>query len=139
MAALTCTAANVAPSPGATRIAGHLAGVAITAGQTIYLDPATNTWKLGNSATALGAAIPQAIAGNTAGVGQVVDAIVKDDDFTHGLTGVVACDTLWQHPSNGAITLTAADNVSTNFVTLVGIAKSATKARINFLAAGVAK
>lgn len=137
MAALTQTAANVKPSDKATRISGLKAGASIAAGQPIYLD-ANNAWQLGGCATP-GTAVPVAIAGNTAAVGQMVDAITEDPDFTHGLTGVVAGDNLWSHSTVGAITKTEADLVSTNYVTQLGVCVSATKCKIRILPAGVAK
>lgn len=47
MADLVITAANVAPT-GNTTIKHGIAAVAITAGQAVYLDAATNTYKLGD-------------------------------------------------------------------------------------------
>lgn len=137
MAALTVTAANVKAGPAAVRNTNFNAGAAITAGQSIYLD-SSNLWQLASTATP-GTTVPTAIAASNAAAGQRVDAILSDAAFTHGLTGVVAGDTIWGGSAAGTLTNTPADNVATNYVTIVGIAISATQMKLLPLTSGVAK
>lgn len=136
MAVLTQTPANVAPSTSAIRhvVRNAVAGVAIAAGQGIFLDPATNTWKLADADVGAAAAPLQAVAGNTAGVGQLVDPIIEDGDFTHGLTGVVSGDHVWVFNTAGAWTKTQADLIATWFPYLGMQCKSATKAVLRIVA-----
>lgn len=70
MADLSLTAANIVPGAGAKLTYGT-AGASITAGQTVYLDPADNRYKLAdcdNASATVRAAV--GIAVNTAANGQ---------------------------------------------------------------------
>jgi hypothetical protein len=138
MSANAVTPANVRFSSAAVINQIYNAGVAITAGQSIYLD-ATNLWQLASTATGLGVAVPTAVAAANAAAGQRVVAVLQDPAYTHGLTGVAAGDTIWGSPTSGGFTNTAADNVATNFVTIAGIAISATQMKFQPLTSGVAK
>lgn len=134
MAALAKTAANVKASALATYIFKN-AGVAINAGDDIYVD-ANGLVQLGNN-SAVGT-IATAKAGNTAAVGQPVQVVTADPSFQHGLTGVVAGNTIWQHTAAGSSTVTDADNTPGSFTNILGHAISATMMKLNPLSAGVA-
>lgn len=127
MAALAITAANVLPSAAAVRVGNYNAGVAITAGQAIYLD-SNNLWQLASNAAV--ASQPTAIAANNAAVGQRVDAILSDPALTHGLTGVAAGDTIWGLTA-GNQTKTLADLTAGTFTTMMGVALSATQMKLS--------
>lgn len=82
MADLSITAGNVVPSTTAQKLNGK-AGAAINAGQIVYLDSSTSSYKLadGNDPIKLPAV---GIAGNTAGIGQQVQVITADPNLTIG-------------------------------------------------------
>ncbi len=70
MADLVITAASVLPGSGAKKINGT-AGVAVTAGQVLYLEAATNTLKLAdNDSATAGVRVPVGIALHAAAAGQ---------------------------------------------------------------------
>ncbi len=86
MADLSITPGSVVPSNAAQKLNG-IAGAAISAGQLIYRDTTTSTYKLAdaNDATKLPVA---GIATNTAGIGQQLQYITADPALvigTHGL------------------------------------------------------
>lgn len=137
MAVLVQTAANVKPSAGAIRLIPRPAGAAIAAGQPVYLD-ANGLYQLADSDVALGAADTYAVAGNTAGVGQLVDPVIEDPAFTHGLTGVTAGDTIWSFTTAGTYTKTVGDLAAGVFTTVVMVAFSATQAVLRITRSGVA-
>lgn len=71
MANLTVTAANVQPTTTTTYKTG-IAGAAITAGQSVYLDATTGTIKLADADLSVAAAKGVGIAINNAAAGQPV-------------------------------------------------------------------
>lgn len=85
MADLTITATAVLASAGAQTAEG-IAGVAITAGQAVYIDTGdSNKLKLADANSAA-ASVVAGIALNGAAAGQPVEYVTKDDDFTPGAT-----------------------------------------------------
>jgi hypothetical protein len=75
MADLSITAAQVLPGSDAAspQFAQGIAGAAITAGQALYLDSTTNTYKLAdNDATAAAESVVAGIALHAAGTGQPI-------------------------------------------------------------------
>lgn len=85
---VTVTAANVIPGPNADIITG-VAGATVTAGQIIYLDTASQTWKLADtdlSAAASGANTKIGMAASGAAAGQQFRVILEDDNLTVGGT-----------------------------------------------------
>lgn len=90
MANLPVTAANVLPSANNQGIARGTAGVAITAGQVLYLDNSTPTRLLqlaGANISVSGTPItPVGIAVNSAAAGQPVDYVAVDPNFNPGAT-----------------------------------------------------
>lgn len=139
MAAVSITAGSVIPSSSAVVVEGT-AGAAINAGQLVYIDTAnSNVLKLAdNDASALASTVA-GIARNTAATGQKCFYITQDPALVLGCTMVVG-DTLWSSPTAGGITITAADNVTGCFVTVVGVC-TVVNSTVNFkiLPAGAIK
>lgn len=85
MAAITITAANVAPVAGATIDKTKNAGATITAGQAVYLDTATDTWKLADANLSAAASLVGGISLNGASSGQPL-AVQTGGQITIGAT-----------------------------------------------------
>lgn len=122
---VTITAANLTPGVNAQFRRGT-AGVAITAGQLVYLDVADNTWKLTdcNSATAAARDV-DGIAASTSGAGQPLAVITSDDDLTLG--GTVVNGTIYVASANAGGIAPATDMTTTWRPIVIGVAKSTTK------------
>jgi hypothetical protein len=132
---LTVTAANVVAGAAAVTREG-VAGVTVTAGQTLYRDAADSRWKLAdnNSATAA-ARSPRGIALNGAAAGQPV-LVLTDGPVTIGATltpGVV-----YYLSANAGGIAPVADLATGMYPTIVGIAKSASVLDVKFHESGVA-
>lgn len=129
MADYAITAASVRPSATAT-IRDGTASETITAGAVLYQTTTSNWYGLAraNGATTDNAA---GIALNGASSGQPIKFCTKDADFTHGLTSAAAGDILVLSAGAAGKIAPAADMASTNYVSLVGVCTSATKAKIN--------
>jgi len=79
MADVTVTAANVVPTGSSLRETG-IAGVALTAGKTVYKEAATGQFKLADADHAtLEARIPYGITCNDAAIGQPVTVVTSGD------------------------------------------------------------
>jgi hypothetical protein len=99
MADYTVTVANLLPSAQGVYLQGSsmppipglmpLAGAAITRGQPVYQDPTDNSIKLAdaNGADPLFRAI--GIAANDAGIGQPINVVISDPQFTPGFTAAI--------------------------------------------------
>lgn len=125
---LTVTAASVVPGRRARPVGGNtLAGVSITAGQLLYLDSATGTYKLADADASATTANVVGYAANTAAAGQYVAVIMEDDDFTPGATLSTAAPVYVLSATAGAIAPTA-DITTGYYPAVVMIAKSTTKA-----------
>lgn len=135
MADLTITSASVLAGSGARRVIGT-AGVSVTAGQVVYLDSATATYKLAdnNSATAEVRA-PAGIALHAAASGQPL-AVHTSGPITIGaaLTAGVA---YYLSDTPGGI-CPVADLASGEYPTILGIATSTTVLNVAIQSAGVA-
>lgn len=122
MADLVVTPANVFASADVQR-EEQIAGVAITAGQAVYLDTASGTVKLADS----DGTDPQwrfrGIALNGASVNQPVFIAVADPNFTPGFTAV-AGDDIWLADTAGGVTKTKADLESGDTVVHLGTMKT---------------
>ena len=135
MADLTITAANVIAGSGA-KVSHGVAGESVTAGQVVYADSATNSYKLAdiNSATAavragVGIALHASLAGQPL-------AVLTEGPVTIGaaLTAGVA---YYASGTPGGIR-PVADNVTGDYPVLLGIATSATVLNVEIQRAGVA-
>lgn len=133
MADLTITTTSVVPGGGSVQKPG-VAGVAITAGQAVYLDSATGTLKLAdcNSATAA-ARSPYGIALNGAAAGQPV-TVHQSGPITIGAT-VAAGVTYFLSGTPGGIR-PAADNTTGDYVSIIGIGISTTQIDVKLHEAG---
>ena len=125
MADLAITAANVLKGANAVFQAG-IAGATITAGQPLYLDSNTNTYKLADADASAAAATVVGVSLNGASSGQPVSINFSDDDFTTGGTMTVGAIYIL---SNNAGGVTLASSLTTGwYPNVVYIAKSTTKA-----------
>lgn len=121
MANVTITAANVVADGTATTETG-IAGAAVTQGQAVYKDAATNTFKLSDN-DLTGAKNFYGIALNAAASGQPL-TVAKEGKVTIGGT-LVAGTTYAVSATAGAI-CPQADLTTGNAVLVIGIATSTT-------------
>lgn len=136
MADLTITAANVLPGSNAAIDRGHVAGAAVTAGQTVYLDPTVGKWLLADSNSATAAArTPKGIALNGAALNQPL-AVQTGGDITAGAT-LVAGVAYYQSDTPGGI-CPVADVGTGEYVSLLGLAKSTTVLGLDIESSGTA-
>jgi hypothetical protein len=129
---LSITAANVVPGANAQFREG-VAGVAITAGQLVYLDTTANTWKLTDANLSLAGSDVDGLAANTAGIGQPLKVITADDDLALGAT--TAKGTIYISSGTAGGIAPAADLVTGWYLNVVAIGVSATK--VKFRAEGL--
>lgn len=139
MADIAVNAAAVLASANAVNEKAFNAGAAITAGQLVYLDTTTNTWKLMDAdaaATGNGISDTRGVALCNAANGQPLVVCKEDIDFTPGITmtnGIA----VYASRNAGAVCLVA-DVGSGNYPTIVGIPKSTTKMNLILKAGGTA-
>lgn len=134
MSDLSITAANVLSGAGA-QIAHGVAGAAVTAGQSVYLDTAANSYKLADSNGAAALRTPTGFALNGAAAGQPL-AVQTDGDITIGAT-LTPGATYYQSDTPGGI-CPVADVGSGEYFCIVGVAKSASVLSIGIQPSGVA-
>lgn len=135
MTDISVTAASVLPTSSTTIVRG-IAGATITAGKVLYLEAATNTWKLADNNDA-SAEVRQAkgIALNGASAGQpVAVATAGDVTFNAALTAGIAYYLSDTAGGFGPV----ADVGSGEYVVLIGVAKSTTVLNVNISYPGVA-
>lgn len=137
MADITITAASVVAGAGA-RTENGIAGAAVTAGQIVFLDSATTgKWQLADADAATAAARGQGkigVALNGAALNQPL-AVQTEGPITIGAT-VVAGTAYYLSPTPGGIA-PLADILAGDYVTLVGIATSASVIKLDFQYSGV--
>lgn len=135
MADLAITAASVVAGAGSRRATG-IAGVAVTAGQVVYSDPATGTYKLADSDSATAAArVPAGIALHAAAAGQPL-SVHLEGPLTIG--AAVSTGVGYYLSKNGGGVAPVADLTSGCYPALLGFATSATVIDVKFHQAGVA-
>lgn len=135
MADLTITATSVVAGSGAKTIDGT-AGAAITAGQSVYLDSATDTYKLADCDSATAAVrSPAGIALNGAASGQPL-RVHKSGPVTIGAT-LTAGVAYYLSATPGGI-CPVADLASGDYPVILGIATSTTVLDVRIHEAGVA-
>ena len=137
MADLSITAANCVPVAGSgSGVKWGTSGGTLTAGKTIYLDSATNTWKLADSNDATAAVRqPTALCLTGSSSGQPV-AYVTDGQVTLGAT-MTAGVAYYQSDTPGGI-CPVADVGSGEYPCIIGIAVSTTVIQLGFNYSGVA-
>ena len=132
MADISVTAPNVVMSAAGKYVDGT-AGATITAGQAVYLDSTTNTYKLADSNASAAAADCVGVAVNGAASGQPIRICTEDSDFTPGATlsiSVAASSGIYllSSTAGGIEPLTAlTDLASGDYPAVLFVAKSATK------------
>jgi hypothetical protein len=136
MADITITAASVLASTTAKNNRG-VAGQAITAGQVVYLDGTDNRYKLA-IATSKPTAEALGIATNNAAAGQPLIVAEFDENLSIGGTVVVGTVYVLSAAAAGAIA-PVADLAAGNFVTLLGVAKTAGTIKLLVTRSGIAK
>jgi hypothetical protein len=134
MAVLTITAANVAKG-ARTNTKSGTAGAAITQGQPVYIDAATDTL-FPADADVLASAAVVGIALNAASTGQPV-TYQTSGPITIGAT-VVTGTAYYASTTAGGICLES-DLASGDFATFLGFATSTTVITLDIKASGVAK
>ena len=137
MAALVITAASVVPAANASLSTGT-AGVAVTAGQVVYLDSITGKYLLADADSATPAArVPAGIAVNNAAVNQAL-TIQKGGSITIGAT--VAPGVGYYLSATAGSIAPVGDNTTGVYPTLLGFGISTTVVALvsPFAQAGVA-
>lgn len=123
---VTITSTSVVPGANAQYRYG-VAGAAITAGQLVYLDTTTNTWKLSDANLSAAASDVDGIAINSAANGAPVTIVTQDDDLTLG--GTAAEGTIYILSATAGGIAPAADLTTGWYAVVVALGKSATKVR----------
>ena len=134
MADLIITAANVVKATGSS-IQQGTAGAAVTAGQPVYLDSATSTYKLSdaNSATAAARAV-DGIALHASLTGQPLQ-ILNGGPLTLG--AVLTAGVAYYLSNNAGGICPVADLTAGSYPTILGFATSASVLNVKLNAAGV--
>jgi hypothetical protein len=128
MTDLTITAANVVAGANAVKTHG-IAGVAVTAGQPVYLDSASQKYLLADSNSAtLAARLALGIALNAAALNQPL-SVQKGGDITIGAT-LTAGSPYYLSANAGGI-MPAADLTTGDAVCQLGLAESTTVLGLN--------
>jgi len=135
MAAISITATSVVAGSNAVRDSG-IAGEAVTAGQTIYINSTTNRVMLAdtNSATAE-ARVAKGVALNGAAAEQPV-TYIKEGDLT--VNAVLTKGVGYYLGGAGGAIVPVADLTTGDYTCFLGIAKSTTVLAIKIQSAGVA-
>ena len=135
MADLTLTAANVLAGSNATTNLGT-AGATITAGQVVYFDDTTKTYKLADTDSATAAVrSPIGIALNGASSGQPL-MVQTGGDITLG--AVLTAGVAYYLSGNPGGICPVADVASGDYPVILGMAKSTSVLAIKIVEAGVA-
>lgn len=135
MADLTITAANVLKASGGTQVTG-IAGEALTAGQSIYVDTADNSKIKLADADAATTAVVAGVTLNDAATGQPIEYLTVGN-YNPGAT-VVLGETYATSITPGGIA-PIADILSGDFITIIGIATTTSNINININVGGVAQ
>lgn len=136
MADLTITATSVAAGGNARTRDGN-AGAAITAGQVVYLDSTTNTYKLADNDSATAAVrSPAGVALNGAASGQPV-RVQTSGLITIGATTVVGEVYCLSSTAGGICPI--ADIAAGDYNTVLGVGTSVTQILLNITEAGAIK
>lgn len=135
MADLAITAANVVSGAGSRKTVG-IAGVAVTAGQPVYSDPADGKYRLADSDSGTAAArAPAGIALHAAAAGQPL-SVHLEGPLTIG--AAVSQGVGYYLSKNAGGVAPVADLTSGCYPTILGFAISATVINVKIHQAGVA-
>lgn len=134
MADISITAANVVAGTGAAITTGT-AGATITAGQALYLDSTTSTWKLADTDSATAAArVLKGVALNGAASGQTV-AVCTGGPVTIGAT--IAAGVFYYLSGTAGGICPVADVAAGDYPAIVGYGISTTVLQVNVVNSGV--
>lgn len=136
MADITVTAASVVPGSDAVIDRGGTAGATITAGQVVYKEAASGTYKLAdaNSATAE-VRQPDGIALNGASANQPI-AVQTGGSITIGATVVAGTTYVLSSATAGGIA-PQADLTTGDDVVILGVATSTSAIKVSIVVSGV--
>lgn len=136
MVDLSITSANVVAGSGAKKVSG-IAGVAVTAGQVVYLDSATSTYKLADTDSATAAVrSPAGIALHAAAANQPL-TILTSGPITIGATVAVG-DVYFLSGTAGGIA-PAADVAAGDYPAIIGICTSTSVLDVKIHESGAVK
>ncbi len=135
MADITITPANVITSADAV-IERGTAGATITAGQLVYLDTVTSTYKLADANGASPLFVIRGIALHGASSGQPLAICTEDPALVIGATVAVGA-TYIASATPGGIGVDA-DGTTGWYKTIVGVGKTVTTVNFKLIAAGAA-
>lgn len=134
MADLSITAANVVAGANA-RVTHGIAGVAITAGQAVFLDQTTGKWALADTDSATAAVrAAHGIALNGAALNQPI-AVITEGDVTIG-AAILAGVAYYLSGTAGGI-CPVADVAAGDYPLILGMGKSTTVLNVNIVYSGV--
>lgn len=133
MADLVITAANVLADSTA-RVTHGTAGVAVTAGQVVYLDAAADTYKLADSNVAA-ARSPDGIALHAAAIGQPL-AVLESGPLTLG--AILTAGTAYYLSDTPGGICPVADVGATEYATILGIASTTSVLKVKIQESGAA-
>ena len=136
MADISITAANVLPGADARTEHGTF-GATITQGQVVYRDAADGKYKLADTDSATAAVkVPRGIALNAGSDGQEA-AVQTEGEINLGAT--LAVGTTYGVTATAGVICPDADIASTNFVTILGVAKTAAILKLKPIVSGIAR
>lgn len=132
MADISITAASVLPSSDTQYVDGIL-GATVTAGQTVYLDTATTTYKLADANASSSTASTMGIAMNGGASGQPVKVAVAGT-ITAG--GTLTTGLIYVQSATAGGLAPSADLASGHYPVVVGIATSAALLKLSMFKGG---
>lgn len=136
MVDLSVTAANVVAGSGAKKVSG-IAGTSITAGQVVYLEAATTTYKLADTDSATAEArSPAGIALHAAAANQPL-TVLTSGPITIGATVAVG-DVYYLSGTAGGLA-PAGDVLAGDYPCIIGICTSTSVLDVKIHAAGAVK
>lgn len=135
MADVSVTATSVAQVSGSTVFADGFLGATVTAGQTVYYDTASSTYKLADANASITTAATAGIALNGGASGQPVKVAISGT-VTPGFT-VTPGAVYVQSATAGGIA-PVADLASGHYPLIIGIGTSASVLKLSMFAGGVA-
>ena len=135
MADLSITAASFVPGANAKYRQG-VAGETVTQGHPLYLRTSDNRLYKADADASAEAALVVGIAANAGSAGQVIDYVYEDDDLTVGATMTMANVYVTSGTAGGIAPF--ADFANGDYLTVLLVPKSTTKAVLKLVAAGAA-
>lgn len=133
MADLTITAGSFVPGANAKYKQG-VAGEAITQGQPLYVKSSDNRLYKADADLSAEAALVVGVAANAGSAGQIIDYVYEDDDLTVGGTMTMANVYVTSGTAGGIAPF--ADFANGDYLTVILVPKSTTKAVLKLVAAG---